>query len=257
MAEFQGAAAPEEGSVATAPAPVLQRSAAFPRVNLLPPAIAAEARVRRAKLVLVGGAAIAAALIGGMYVMAQNDVASAQDSLDTAQAQSAQLQAEVATYAEVPKVYAQVSAAQAELVTAMGGEVRWSYLLNDIALTIPKNVSLVTYHGELTPPAAAPAAAPAPTTDGSTDATATATPATPTAAAGPLGTVQYTGEATGYKAIASWLDSQAKQVTFSDTYLTAATRKDATDGTPSSVDWTSTANLTDKALSHRFDGTGK
>lgn len=255
MAEFQGAAAPEEGSVATAPAPVLQRSAAFPRVNLLPPAIAAEARVRRAKLVLVGGAAIAAALIGGMYVMAQNDVASAQDSLDTAQVQATKLQAEVTTYAEVPRVYAQVSAAQAQLVTAMGGEVRWSYLLNDIALTIPKNVSLVTYNGQLTPPAAAPVAAPAPAADGSTDGTATTTPAA--APAGPLGTVQYTGEATGYKAIASWLDSQAKQVTFSDTYLTAATRKDATDGTPSSVDWTSTANLTDKALSHRFDGTGK
>jgi hypothetical protein len=253
MAEWQGAPAPEEGSVATATAPVLQRSAAFPRVNLLPPAIAAEARVRRAKLVLVGGAAIAAALIGGMYVMAQNDVASAQDSLDTAQAQATKLQAEVATYAEVPQVYAQVSAAQAQLVTAMGNEVRWSYLLNDIALTIPKNVSLVTYHGELAPPPAAPVTpAAAPATDGTTTAAAPAP-----APAGPLGTVQYTGEASGYKAIASWLDSQAKQLTFSDTYLTAATRKDATDGTPSSVDWTSTANLTDKALSHRFDGTGK
>lgn len=256
MAEWQGAPAPEAGTVATAPVPVLQRSAAFPRVNLLPQAIANEARVRRAKLVLVGGAAIAAALIGGMYVMAQNDVAAAQDTLDTAQAQATSLQAEVATYSEVPKVYAQVAAAQAQLVTAMGGEVRWSYLLNDLALTIPKNVSLVTYHGELTPPAAAAPVAPAPTTDGTTDTTTTTT-APPPAPAGPLGTVQYTGEATSYKSIASWLDSQAKQLTFSDTYLTAATRNESTDGTPTTIDWTSTANLTDKALSHRYDGTGK
>ena len=51
MAEWKSAPAPAAGSVATAQAPTRtsRPNAAFPRVHLLPPQIAEEARVRRAK----------------------------------------------------------------------------------------------------------------------------------------------------------------------------------------------------------------
>ena len=42
------------------------------------------------------------------------------------------------SYAEVPQVLAEVDAAQANLVTAMTPEIRWSFYLNDLSLTIPQ-----------------------------------------------------------------------------------------------------------------------
>ena len=137
---------------------------------------------------MAGAAAVTVALIGGTYVMAQSDVATAQEGLDAANAQASTLATQVASYAEVPKVFAEVSAAQAQMVAAMGNEVRWSYLLNNLSLTIPKNVALVSYKGQLTPADSAPVAAPAATADGQP------APA-PVAEVGPLGTLQYQGEA--------------------------------------------------------------
>ena len=40
-------------------------------------------------------------------------------------------------YADVPKVYAAVDAAEAQLKLAMGHEIRYSFVLNDLSLTIP------------------------------------------------------------------------------------------------------------------------
>ena len=42
----------------------------------------------------------------------------------------------------MPQVYAQVAAAQAQLTQAMGQEMRYSYVLNDLSLTIPSDVWL-------------------------------------------------------------------------------------------------------------------
>ena len=253
MSQYQGAHAPE-GQVAVAPPPAAAPSrAAFPKVNLLPPLITQEVKVRQAKLLLVGAAAVSVAVIGGMFVMAQNEVTSAQEGLDAANAQSAQLAAQQATYAEVPKVFAEVSAAQAQLATAMGNEVRWSYVLNNLALSIPRNVALTGFTGTLGQ-AEAPVVppAPAPNADGST----TPAPETPAVPVGPVGTISYQGEATSYRAIASWLDSQAKQRTLDNVYLSSATRGDAKDEGPTVVTFDSTADLTPKSLSHRFDKTG-
>ena len=61
-----------------------------------------------------------------------------------AQAEDAQLQADVATYAEVPQVLAEVDVAQANLVTAMTPEIRWSFYLNDLSLTIPRTTRLTS-----------------------------------------------------------------------------------------------------------------
>ncbi len=244
MSQYQGApvAAPEH---AAPPSATGAHQAAFPRVNLIPPAIAEEARVRRAKLVLLGAGAISVALIGGLYVLAQGEVAAAQDGLDTATAQSAQLATQVAQYSDVPKVAAELSAAQAQLTTAMGDEVRWSYLLNDLALTIPSNVALTSYVGQLSPS----------TSTGATAATDPAATTEGTTAAGPIGAIQFEGEATGYKAIASWLNSQDKQKTYTDMTLTAAQRQEGEAGAHTVITWSSNTELTDKALSHRYDGT--
>src|SRR5436190_652782 len=102
------------------------RIAELPRVNLLPPEIEEQRRLR----VVKGGlaAAVAASLVvaGGMFFWASSQASHAQDNLDAAQAQTAQLQAKQAQYSEVPKVFARVEAARAQLGLAMGKEIRWS-----------------------------------------------------------------------------------------------------------------------------------
>ena len=152
-------------------------------------------------------------------------------------------------YAEVPRVMAEVASAEQQLSTAMAGEVRWSYVFNDLALTIPKNVSLISLAGTVSPtaPGAVPAAAGAPATPGATSVLGKPG----------IGTVTFNGEAKSYNAVAAWRNSLAKQKNYLDPYVsTAATSEtEATAQHPSAVTFTNTVTVSDKALSHRYDGT--
>ena len=80
------------------------RLAAMPRVNLLPPEIAAAARLKRTKALLgfVMLAAMAAVVL--VYLVVSSQVGGAEEELSTAQAQGAALQSQVNEYAEVPEV---------------------------------------------------------------------------------------------------------------------------------------------------------
>ena len=241
MAGFRTSRPSEEepaGNVmmASAPIAVAASAAAFPRVNLLPQEIAEQAKVRQAKLVLVGVAAVAALLIAGLYVSANNEVSDAETGLAAVQQTSSQLAAQRASLASVPVIYAQVAAAQAQVVVAMGGEVRWSYQLNNLALTIPAGVSIDSYKATLSVPTAAGASA----------------ITTPAGSAPIVGTVDFVGEAKTFNQVAAWLDSLAKQPTYLDPYPSNVGANDATKGRPV-VLFSNTVNLGSKALSHRYD----
>ena len=113
-------------------------------VNLLPKTYAQRAAVKRAKI--FAGIAVVIALLLALlgWLIATQKESAAQESLDAATAERTLLQAEAARYSEVPKVFAAVADAQAQLQLAMGNEVRWSFFLNDLALTMPSGVSLDT-----------------------------------------------------------------------------------------------------------------
>jgi hypothetical protein len=212
----------------------------------MPDVVAAEARVHRARMVLVGATVASLAVVGGLYAMGAGAVSSAQDQLDSATAQGATLAAEAAKYADVPKVQAQVTAARTQQYQALGGEARWSFLLNNLALTIPAGTSLTSFTGTITgvPPAPAGAAA----------STAGAPPAgTVTSALGHpgIGTITYVGEALGYPQVANFLDAQAKQKTLVDPFVSAVNA--ATGNGGKGLTFTSSATVTAAALSHRYD----
>jgi Tfp pilus assembly protein PilN len=232
---------PETEAVPLA-APVEQRSAAaFPRANLMPDIVAAEARAHRAKLVLVGASVASVAVVGGLYLMAAGAVSESQDRLDAAQSTTARLATEQAKYSDVPKVEAQVAAAAATQYVALGGEVRWSFLLNNLALTLPAGTSLVNFNGSVTeePPNPADASA----TDGQQIVSALGNPG--------IGTITYQGEAAGYAQVANFLDSQAKQKTLLDPFVNSVTAP--TEATQKAWTFTSTTTVTAAALSHRYD----
>jgi Tfp pilus assembly protein PilN len=221
-------------SLATSSSKTLTGEETFPRVNLLPPEIAAEAQFRRVRILLSLVVVGAVAVTGGLYVMASNQVASASQDLASAQATQTTLKTEAAKYADVPKVYAQVAAAQQQLTQAMGQEVRYSFVLNDLSLTLAQ-VNGVWL-------------------DNLTVTQAVDNPSSSKSALGnpSIGTITFTGKATKHTDVAAWLDALAKTPYYADPYLTNSAAGQ-TIGTTPIVTFNSQVALTSKALSNRYN----
>jgi Tfp pilus assembly protein PilN len=205
----------------------------LPRVNLLPPEIAETARLRKVQLGLGGAVLGAVGLVALLYVGASSSVSKAQDSLDTATAQRSAVQAETAKYRGVTDVYNQAAAAEAMLTQAMGEEVKYSQLLRDLSLTIPESVWLTNV-----------------TFQQGAGAGAAATSAAPVAATPGIGTVSFTGVGFKHDDVAVWLESLARQKAYANPYFSNST--EALLGTRKTVNFTSTATLTDAAYSGQY-----
>lgn len=204
----------------------------LPRVNLLPPEIAEKAAFRRVQIGLGSAVLAAIGVVGVLYMSAASSVDSAQGQLDSASSTHSQLQTETSKYAAVTGVYAQAAAAQAMLTQAMGDEVRYSQLLNDLSLSVPakvwvKNIAFIQTVAGAPAAAAAGAAAPA-----------------------GIGTFTATGVGFSHDDVAVWLESIAGQKTYTNPYFSNST--EALLGTRKVVNFTSTASITSTALSNIY-----
>lgn len=211
------------------------RMAAMPRVNLLPPEIAEQVRFRRVQGGLAAAVVLALAAVGFLYFLAMNDANSAQDELATVQQQNATLVKQQASYDNVPRVYAQVDAAEARLQNAMGSEIRWSYKLNDLSLMMPTHVWLQKM-------------------------SVTQTVGTPGAAASAsqifqpgVASITFDGLAYSTTDVAAWLDKLISQPGNRDAYFTnAAVQPGTGKGARSLVTFSSQVTLSERALSLRY-----
>jgi Tfp pilus assembly protein PilN len=208
----------------------------LPRVNLLPPEIAERRTFRQVQMGLGGAVLAVIVLLALLFLSASHSVTSANGQLQSAKTQQRLLQNQSATYANVTAIYSAAADAQTQLVTAMGDEVRFSQLLNDLSLSIPSSVWVSSVALNVTPPSATPTAAAVPGT----------TPA--------LGTFTVTGVGFSHDDVALWLESVAALRTYSDPFLSSST--EALLGTRKIVNWTATANLTPAALSQRYTKIG-
>jgi Tfp pilus assembly protein PilN len=199
----------------------------LPRVNLLPPEIAETRRFRRIQLGLGGAVLGAVGIVALLYVMASSSVSSAQEDVDSANAQHSSLQAETAKYRDVTAVYERAAAAQAMLTQAMGEEVRYSQLMNDLSLSVPETVWLKNLTFAQTAPAAA----------------------TPGATLG-IGTITVTGVGFSHDDVAVWLESLAGQKSYANPYFSSST--EVLLGNRKTVNFTSNAILTPAAYSGRY-----
>ena len=211
------------------------RLATLPRVNLLPPEIEERRRFKKVQGGLGVGVALAVGVVGALVVLANGQVSDAQSDVDTQTARSTVLQADVAKYADVPLVYAQVDAAKAQLTQAMGQEVRWSRFLNDLSIITPgkvwlTNVTVVQQDAN----AAVSTAAPAP---GSYQ--------TPN-----IGTITFQGKGSTHNDVAAWLKALGTEQGLANPYFTRSTEQKI--GTEDSVTFDSQAVITEDLLSGRF-----
>lgn len=214
------------------------RMAQMPRVNLLPPEIAAAAKLRSLKLMLglLVFAAMVLVVVG--YLIVSSRIGGAEDALAEAQTYGTQRQADVATYAEVPQVLAEVDAAQVNLETAMTPEIRWSFYLNDLSLTIPKTTRLSNITAVNS--AAAEQLTAAPTVVG-----------TPLGAL-PMGSITFSGKSTDFDAVAAWLQSLSRQQGYLEPSVQGVTKAEADGADGTFYDVESNTQLSVDAASGRY-----
>jgi Tfp pilus assembly protein PilN len=211
----------EELDLPAAPAAVV------PAVNLLPSTYARRVALSRAKVFAGASVGVALLLAFLAWLVSWQQVVSAEERLAEATDQRMLLQHEQAKYSDVPAIFNAVRAAQDQIALAMGNEIRWSFFLNDLALTIPPGIALDSMQVTAVAPGA--------------------TPDDPTAG---IGTMSVTGKAFEYNSVANWLDSLAKLRTLSDPYIGGIV-SGVEEGTPV-VSYTSTAQITTEALSERY-----
>lgn len=227
---------------ASAPVQVGSVLAGLPRVNLLPAEIGDGARLRRLQAGLALAVVASVGVVGLVWHDASGSVSDGRTEVAAAVADQAQVQHTVDGYSDVTRVYAQVAAAQAALRTAMGREVRYSGMLDDLSRAVPSSVWLTNAaytEGGAAAPGAAGAASPA---------------GAGAAAGGSVGSVALTGVALSHDDVASWLEVLAKRKGFGLPVL--ANQAEATVGGHVVVNWTITVPVTDAALSGRYTTSG-
>jgi Tfp pilus assembly protein PilN len=201
-----------------------------PRVNLLPPGIAARYRLRRLQLAVGCLLLLVVGVVASLSMQAAEARRDAGSQLDAASARGAVLQAESVQYVDVLAVHRRAQAAQDMLALAMAEEVRFSELLDDLSRTIPDDVWLEDVRFSQ-PATTSPAVA---------------------AAASSIGTVSFTGGASSHDDVAAWLESLASQKGYANPSLTDST---AVAGEQGTVTFNSTVTLTSAALSGRHTST--
>lgn len=212
--------------------------APVPRVNLLPPEILQRRGFVKVQRRLGVGVLAVALMCGGGYWWAASGVTAAQEDLDQATAESVRLNGEKAKYDEVPRVVAQVRAAQAARQTAMANDILWYQVLNDLAMATPQTVWLSS----------------ATFTVGadSAGATTSADLLSPSA----VGSVTLSGEVSGLPPLAGWIDSLDALTPFDGTAVTKAEAKAEAKADPAmrnQLTFSATSVLVPAALSHRYD----
>jgi Tfp pilus assembly protein PilN len=205
---------------------------AMPRVNLMPPEIAEAERFRRLQLAMGSAVLLAAVVVGALYVHAKSGISAAQTQVTAAQTQQTALQTKLDSLASVKQTFAEVQGKQALLQQAMGQEIRWSYVLNDLSFRVPGNVWLSGIQASETVSGLA---------GGVT---------VPGSVATDIGTVSFTGHGLRHDDVATWLDSLAKERGFTEPTF-ASSVEDAI-GPTSDIDFTTTVNIDTKAYSNRY-----
>ncbi|MFL6100771.1 MAG: PilN domain-containing protein [Actinomycetales bacterium] len=204
--------------------------ATLPRVNLLPPEVHQARQLRRLQAGLGVGVAAVALAVGGFYFLQTQAAGDAQESLNQVAAKGSTLTAQKAQYAQVPRTLSAIEAAESARQNAMANDVQWYRYLNDLSYVTPKNAWFLTVDISLNQSGVVNV--------------------NPVAHAS-IATVTVTGAAKVHNDVASWLNSASKESGWTDAYFTNSQKQDMNGET--FVQFSSTANVTDDALSHRYD----
>lgn len=212
------------------------------RIDLLPPAYTQRRLDRRnVSYVLLVGALLVLLLIG-WYFLLRSDISQARNELATVEAQNRAIENQIAELQRFADLDAEVKAKRTALQTVFAGDIDWPAVLTEIAMVVPGEVWLDT----LTASAGA--------TEGST-AVASETNAIQLTRQDTIGRISFdANSASCMPGVARWLIRLATVDEFEAAWLGSATEQDTRPGCEPPVVYTSTLELNDEALSHRYEG---
>jgi type IV pilus assembly protein PilM len=206
------------------------------QISLMPKEyLAAKRQRQQAGLGVVAVGAVAALLIGVTGLRAVQ-VSSAHSHANSAQATVSSLQAQKNTFADVAAVYSDLQTRQKLYVTAVGHDVDWVNLLNQITAAMPADVTITSFSAQrpLVSATGAAASAAGPSPDGTITVSATAKG--------------------GHESVANWLRSLATIPGLQNAWV--ASSNEGAPGAPKAVTFNSDAQVTPAAESNRAQTIG-
>lgn len=207
------------------------------QVNLLPQEIEESRRLRQKTVLLfVVGILVVAGLVA-LFFFRNIELNNQRERLATAQAEAKVLQAKVDLLEEFARLEETVKQKQATLAVAMANDVAWSRLLVELSMIIPGDSWLTAFSGSS-------AAAAAPTG-----------PPAAAAQAATLGSINFTAITFDFPGVAKWITRLQELNSLTTIWVPSAAKGEI--GEREVVNYTSTASLTDKAGSGRYQGSGK
>jgi len=210
----------------------------WPQVNLLPSEVTAGRRLQSIKKLLVLALAIVVLLAASGYAGSLWLARAAAAQLDEAQAENVTLQAEKATYAEVPQTLSAISQAESARQQAMAPEILWPSFLESLRAVTPTGVSydvLTVNVGTLAQP-----------WTGSGD---------PLASATSIGQVAFTARSTTIPDTAAWIDAINTVKGMDNPWFSSATLTERDGNVFYEV--SATVDLLPSALAGRFEPEGQ
>ena len=212
---------------------ILFTQTTFPTPTLLPPEVRQRRQIAASKRRLGIALLLLVLTLALWWGIARLQQATATVELNNAQAELRAAEQEQEKYRDVPVVFAAVAAARSELAQAMGSEVQVARLLSDLSIITPTGVSLLDVSLV--------------TTVAQQESASATTVVTSTEEVG-VGSVTFTGSAATFEDVSLWIDTLRGNSDYRDVVLTEVSR-DSTNGVYS---FTSSAELSDQALSARF-----
>jgi hypothetical protein len=244
----------------TADVDTTRRLGAAPRVNLLPAWVARRRLVRRQRLAVVAGFVVALGLLALLWLASSARTHRAEQAAAGQRAITAQLSAQRARLQPWADLQAEVASAEQLRAAVYAREVRFSGVLQDIAVVMPDNAWLTQLSAALTETkqGQAPGGGSTSGTQGG-DAATGAVPGAP-GFGSPVGTITFSGTALGHVDVGKLvkvLDGVVKRnggSVYQNPYYTSSLKGAGSGQT--TVTFSATVDLGPAAYSGRFQRPG-
>lgn len=199
------------------------------QINLLPPEIAQRRRARQITLALGAAGLGLVALLIVVFIVQAARLSGERGRLDDAKRRNATLSRQVTSLQSAAQLQETLRNKEQLLGRLTTNEVRWSVLLNDISLVIPSDVWLTNFSA-------------------SVQAVAPGAQARPGQPAGPIGTIQVSGNTFTHLDVARWLSRLAGVREFVFPYLSLSSKAEGL------VAFNSSVQLSDASLRRNQPG---
>jgi Tfp pilus assembly protein PilN len=209
------------------------------QIDLLPAIYAEKRRERRTIAIVIGAGLVLLLGLVAWWLMLGGQVSDAEAELADIEARNADLETRITELQRFADLEAEVQAKETALESVMAGDVAWPSVLTEVAMVIPGEVWLTDF------------VASAGLTEGATPAGTETAPVRVSRTAA-TGRIQFQGGSLSMPGVSKWLIQLRDTDGFSAVWLNSAVEAESAEATSPFIEFDSTIELNEKALSGRF-----